>query len=88
MNQFVDVPMLNHESLTHKEVKSLLKNSEIKFAGNRKLKIYGLLSCATGKRMKKENRIFFKKETEASQLGFRPCGHCMNDQYQKWRLLS
>ena len=32
--------------------------------------------------MKKENRVFFRSETEAKQLGFRPCGHCMKLKYQ------
>jgi methylphosphotriester-DNA--protein-cysteine methyltransferase len=79
--------MWNHESLTHKEVKSRLKNREIKLAGNRKLKIYGSLSCASGKRMKKENRVFFKNKTEAIQLGFRPCGNCLPIPYQKRKIL-
>jgi methylphosphotriester-DNA--protein-cysteine methyltransferase len=54
-------------------------------AGNARLKIYGLLKCPSGKRMKLENRVFFKTETEALQSGFRPCGHCMRDQFRKWK---
>ena len=80
--------MRTHELLNRKKLKSLLKSEKIKLAGNIRLKIYGLLTCASGKRMKKENRVFFKNETEAIHLGFRPCGHCMYGQYQKWRLLS
>ena len=79
--------MWSHETLIFKELKSLLKNKKIQLAGNSRLKTYGSLTCLSGKRMKKENRVFFKNETEAIQLGFRPCGHCMRDQYQKWRLL-
>jgi hypothetical protein len=80
--------MWSHEELTSKELKVLIGSEQLSLAGNGCLKIYGLLTCASGKRMKKENRVFFKNETEAIQLGFRPCGHCMSEQYQKWKLLS
>jgi len=36
-----------------------------------------MLNCHSGKRMKKENRVFFKNENEAISLGFRPCKNCM-----------
>lgn len=55
------------------------------FAGNRHLKIYGTLHCKSGKRMKKENRVFFQSEKEAMEAGYRPCGHCMNSAYKKWK---
>ena len=77
-----------HKQLTRAELSQHLKNENITLAGNGRLKIFGLLTCSSGKRMKKENRIFFKNEAEAIQLGFRPCGHCRYEQYQKWRLLS
>jgi methylphosphotriester-DNA--protein-cysteine methyltransferase len=54
-------------------------------AGNQRLKIYGTLACSSGKRMKKENRIFFKSEEEAIQAGYRPCGHCLNEKYLVWK---
>ncbi len=53
--------------------------------GNAKLKIYGLLTCSSGKKMKKENRVFFVSEKEAIDLGYRPCGHCMKQRYQIWK---
>jgi len=62
-----------------------LKQGEIYFGGNRKLKIYGTLSCSSGKKMKRGNRIFFSSEKEAVENGFRPCGHCMKDEYKKWK---
>ncbi len=74
--------------IAHSQIKSLrclLREGQIKFAGNKKLKIYGSLHCASGKRMKKENRIFFENEKEAIQHGYRPCGHCMRDIYLKWK---
>lgn len=54
-----------------------IRHGEINFAGNAKLKIYGTLHCKSGKRMKKEHRVFFKDEAEAINVGFRPCGNCM-----------
>lgn len=68
-----------------KEIRRKIRNREILLAGNRKLKIYGMLSCPSGKRMKRENRIFFNTEEEAILNGFRPCGHCMPLDYQKWK---
>jgi methylphosphotriester-DNA--protein-cysteine methyltransferase len=56
---------------------NLIRKKRITFAGNAKLKIYGTLSCHSGKRMKKENRVFFENEIEAISSGFRPCGNCM-----------
>lgn len=79
--------MLVHQQLTKQELSLHLKNGIITIAGNARLKIYGLFSCSSGKRMKKENRVFFKNETEANQLGFRPCGNCLREQYLKWKLL-
>jgi len=62
-----------------------IRAGEITLGGNRLLKIYGTLNCASGKRMKLANRVFFKDETEAVQAGYRPCGHCMRIQYQAWK---
>lgn len=77
--------MIHHENILGLELKNKIKNGEICFGGNQKLKIYGTLKCASGKRMKIENRVFFASETEAKQNGFRPCGHCMKAKYQKWK---
>ena len=84
---FVDLKMLSHTHLTRRDLSLLLQQGTITLAGNAKLKIYGLLTCSSGKRMKKENRVFFKTETEAIQLGFRPCGHCLRAHYLKWKSL-
>jgi methylphosphotriester-DNA--protein-cysteine methyltransferase len=64
--------------------KRLVHSGAIRLAGNRKLKIYGKLNCASGKRMKKANRIFFSSEQEAVNSGYRPCGHCMREAYKLW----
>jgi methylphosphotriester-DNA--protein-cysteine methyltransferase len=68
--------MWSHSELSHLLV-NLIRNKRIMYAGNAKLKIYGRFHCASGKRMKKENRVFFKDEAEAINHGFRPCGNCM-----------
>lgn len=78
--------MCEHAKIEKHEVFGLIKSKSIKFAGNKKLKIYGTLRCKSGKRMKKENRVFFLNEEEAIAVGFRPCGHCMAANYLKWRM--
>jgi methylphosphotriester-DNA--protein-cysteine methyltransferase len=62
-----------------------IKNGEIALGGNKKLKIYGRLDCRAGKRMKVENRVFFENETEAKNLGYRPCAICMRKEYLVWK---
>ncbi|MGY4539258.1 hypothetical protein ACVW0P_003692 [Mucilaginibacter sp. UYNi724] len=71
-----------------KALKSLIDAGKIGLGGNRKLKIYGTLQCASGKRMKAGNRVFFTDEQEAKANGYRPCGHCMRKVYQKWKALN
>lgn len=66
------------------QIRRFIRRMEVTFAGNISLKIYGTLSCSSGKRMKKKNRVFFKNETEAIQNGFRPCGHCLRSEYVRW----
>ena len=66
-------------------LRRLIKKRKIVFAGNVSLKIYGKLSCSSGKRMKKTNRVFFESEKEAIVSGFRPCGHCLRDAYLVWK---
>ncbi|OCA69230.1 metal-binding protein [Chryseobacterium contaminans] len=77
--------MILHSQLSDSELKSKIRKQEILLGGNKNLKIYGLLTCTSGKRMKKENRIFFTGEPEALQKGYRPCGHCMREKYQQWK---
>lgn len=70
-----------------RQLKALVDKGEVKLAGNRKLKIYGTLNCASGKRMRMHNRVFFKSEEEAINIGYRPCGHCMRKAYLQWKAL-
>ncbi|RYD70094.1 MAG: metal-binding protein [Sphingobacteriales bacterium] len=76
--------MINHSELSSASIKILIKNKEICFGGNRRLKIYGKLNCKSGKRMKKENRVFFNSEKDSLENGFRPCGHCLKEKYKIW----
>jgi methylphosphotriester-DNA--protein-cysteine methyltransferase len=69
--------MIKHTSITITQWKSLIRSGAVKYAGNQRLKIYGTLHCTSGKRMKRENRVFFTAEAEALKAGYRPCGHCM-----------
>jgi len=77
--------MIKHPDIEQKILISKIKQREILFAGNIKLKIFETLHCKSGKRMKRENRIFFQLKNEATGLGYRPCGHCMKEEYEKWK---
>lgn len=76
--------MIKHLEVKDSDLRRKIKQKEICFGGNRKLKIYGTLQCKSGKRMKRENRIFFASKKEAIKTGYRPCGHCMKTEYKKW----
>lgn len=73
-----------HGEIDSAEFKKSVRAGSILFAGNKKLRIYGTLRCASGKRMKKKNRVFFASEYEAIKQGFRPCAHCVRKQHQRW----
>ncbi|MEM8966951.1 MAG: Ada metal-binding domain-containing protein [Bacteroidota bacterium] len=77
--------MFRHIELNQAKLFRLMKRSTVVLAGNRKLKIYGRLHCKSGKRMKRENRVFFVNEPEALAQGYRPCGHCMRTAYKIWK---
>lgn len=77
--------MWRHRELEPVELHQKLKQYEILFAGNAQLKIYGRLTCGSGKRMLKSNRVFFVDEQAAIAQGYRPCGHCMKQAYKKWK---
>ncbi len=79
------VNMILHSELSKNALYQEIKTQKIIFGGNKNLKIYGTLHCKSGKRMKRENRVFFASEKDALQNGYRPCGHCMRDAYKKWK---
>lgn len=64
---------------------SLFRSGAITMGGYKKGKIYGSLHCRSGKRMKPENRVFFKNEEAAIAAGYRPCGACMPAAYRQWK---
>ena len=78
--------MHKHIDINDRELLKKIRNRSIQFAGNARLKIFGRLNCPSGKRMKKENRVFFETETEALAYGFRPCGNCMPIRYREWKM--
>lgn len=47
-----------------------------RYAGITTQKIFGRLTCGSGKRAKKENRIFFHTWEDAVKAGHRPCKLC------------
>ncbi|RTL57631.1 MAG: metal-binding protein [Sphingobacteriales bacterium] len=77
--------MIKHEHINDSALRGKIRNAEIVLAGNSQLKIYGTLHCKSGRRMKRENRVFFSSEQEAISNGYRPCGHCMKQTYLKWK---
>lgn len=78
--------MISHLLLNEKELRGKIRRKEILLAGNLNLKIYGMLGCQSGKRMKKVNRVFFATESEAIENGFRPCAHCLFGKFKKWKM--
>jgi methylphosphotriester-DNA--protein-cysteine methyltransferase len=77
--------MICHSEIDDIALRKKIRENKILFGGNKNLKIYGMLSCKSGKRMKKQNRVFFVSEKEAINSGYRPCGHCMKIKYKKWK---
>jgi methylphosphotriester-DNA--protein-cysteine methyltransferase len=71
-----------------RQLNNHIKSNNISLGGNKKLKIYGTLSCTSGKRLKPENRVFFKDEADAIHSGYRPCGHCLREKYLNWKTLG
>lgn len=78
--------MIYHQDIASKELLKLYRSGKLLLAGNKKLKIYGQFGCKSGKRMKRENRVFFQLEAEAHLLEYRPCGHCLRSKYNEWKL--
>jgi len=77
--------MIEHQYHSETVIRSLIRRHKIGLSGNKPAKIYGSLRCSSGKRMKKENRVFFASEEEAINAGYRPCGRCLPFQYKRWK---
>lgn len=82
---FKHIDLGEHQDKRTRNLASLIRKGQISLAGYRKGKIYGLLNCSSGKRMKIENRVFFKNESEALANGYRPCGNCLPQKYRAWK---
>ncbi|MBO9592620.1 MAG: metal-binding protein [Niabella sp.] len=67
------------------QTRLLIRKGNIQLGGYKKARIYGLLSCASGKKMNVANRVFFADEAEALACGYRPCGRCLPEQYKAWK---
>jgi len=83
--------MINHIDLGNdpversKNLASLIRSGIVCLGGYRKARIYGLLTCSSGKKMKTENRVFFQNEAEAIASGYRPCGNCLPEKHSAWK---
>ncbi|RZL15045.1 MAG: metal-binding protein [Pedobacter sp.] len=77
--------MVQHIEVDQVVLINEIKQGNLVWGGNKKLKIYGTLQCASGKRMKRQNRVFFNNEIEALKLGYRPCGHCLKTKYKLFK---
>ncbi|QNL51041.1 metal-binding protein [Olivibacter sp. SDN3] len=77
--------MIYHLEISDRDLRSKIRRQTILMGGNRKLKIYGQLSCSSGKKIKKANRVFFTNEEEALKQDYRPCGHCKRVAYKQWK---
>ena len=77
--------MFFHNDIGDQELLRRLRRGKIQFAGNKRLKIFGLLRCKSGKTMKRDNRVFFDSREDALINGYRPCGHCMRKEYLNWK---
>jgi methylphosphotriester-DNA--protein-cysteine methyltransferase len=60
------------------------------WGGQRGTRIYGRLDCPAALRVIArggyvKHRVFFADEATAIAAGYRPCGTCCNDRYQKWK---
>ncbi|MEC8672239.1 MAG: Ada metal-binding domain-containing protein [Pseudomonadota bacterium] len=77
--------MIRHDAIDDDDLQRLIASGHIRYGGNRRLRIYGRLDCASGRRMTRRARVFFGSEDEARRAGFRPCGHCLREGYLRWK---
>ena len=58
--------------------------------GHRRTRGYGRLDCPTALRWIAKgkyvrHRVFFADEETAIAAGYRPCAHCMPEEYRRWK---
>jgi hypothetical protein len=78
--------MIPHRDLTDAQLFRLLRVGSITCAGNARLGIYGRLDCASGRRMRREHRVFFASVSDARAGGYRPCGNCLRAEFRRWKV--
>ena len=67
-----------------------------RFAAITSTRVFGRLTCSSGKRARRANRVFFAAWDDAVAAGFRPCKRCRpepGDAYERdaagrWRLAA
>ena len=52
------------------------QQEDAKYIGNSETKVFHTLDCGHGKRIKKENRVYFKTRAEAIEAEYTPCKVC------------
>mgnify|MGYP003322822517 FL=1 len=56
--------MFRHIMINDNELLKAIKSGLILYGGHRKQKIYGTLACQSGRRMKRQNRVFFENRKD------------------------
>ena len=56
--------MIRHIMINDNELLKAIKSGLILYGGHRKQKIYGTLKCQSGRRMKRQNRVFFENRKD------------------------
>jgi methylphosphotriester-DNA--protein-cysteine methyltransferase len=61
-----------------------------RLGGHRASRIYGRLDCPSALRAIDRggyvaHRVFFADEATAIAAGYRPCAHCLPDEYRQWK---
>jgi len=82
---FFHAALGDNDAERRRALASLIRSRQITLGGYAGGKIYGLLSCRSGKRMKVSNRVFFGDEAEALACGYRPCAVCLPALYRRWK---
>ena len=65
-------PFWRHADLDPVRLRRLIVSGVIILAGNERLRIYGQLSCRSGKRMHRGNRVFLPMRMPRWEQGFAP----------------
>lgn len=71
--------------LVLKDGKPIRSRTPGRFAGWKRGKIFGRLTCRSGMRMHPENRVFFLTWEDALAAGYRPCKRCRPDPDDRYR---